>query len=131
MASAKKCDRCGKYYDIGDYGTDKCGSFVTGVGFKRQANETYTCYTDLCKDCIGDLKAFLTDTDQAVYQADGRIAKALEIAWRHGQNDGAHHKAWVIDQLVHALFYTEEDYTRWVSLYENGGEYEWDVGIAP
>lgn len=35
-------------------------------------------------------------------QAD-RIQKALDIAVRYGGNDGAHHKDWVIDQMVRAL----------------------------
>lgn len=31
------------------------------------------------------------------------IEKALEYAYRYGQIDGAHHKQWVIDQMVRAL----------------------------
>lgn len=59
MAMARKCDRCGKFYEAGDYGTSKCGSFVTGIAFKRSPGGTDTCYTDLCKDCVGDIKLFL------------------------------------------------------------------------
>lgn len=32
-----------------------------------------------------------------------RVAKAIDYAVRYGQIDGAHHKAWVIDQMVRAL----------------------------
>lgn len=32
-----------------------------------------------------------------------RITKALDYAGQYGQIDGAHHKAWVIDQVVRAL----------------------------
>lgn len=64
-----------------------------------------------------------------------RIEMALEIAWRYGQIDGAHHKAWVIDQMVRALCENEERYKNWVEAYEAplkyGEYYEWDVGIAP
>lgn len=59
MANAKKCDRCGKFYEFGDLGVSKSGSFVTGVAFKRHTNVNYDCYVDLCKDCIEDLKRFL------------------------------------------------------------------------
>ena len=32
-----------------------------------------------------------------------RITKALAIAFAYGEIDGAHHKMWVIDQMVRAL----------------------------
>ena len=70
-------------------------------------------------------------TSRVIEPATERINKALEIAWEYSQIDGAHHKAWSIDQMVRALFETEEDYKRWVSEYENDGEYYWDIGIAP
>jgi len=58
-----------------------------------------------------------------------RIEQALEVASQYGQIDGAHHKAWVIDQMVSALL--GEDYDQWVAEIEQDGEYEWDTGIAP
>jgi len=85
------------------------------------------------------------------------ILKAMEIALRYGQIDGAHHKAWVIDQMMRALTdcpmvkksgvdcnskqYEYETYGE-SALYEriirrhNAGKdgpdtYGWDVGIAP
>lgn len=63
-----------------------------------------------------------------------KIEKALEIAFNHGQTDGAHHKAWVIDQMVQAL--TGDEYPEWVAEYEGDPEdgahhYTWDKGIAP
>ena len=64
---------------------------------------------------------------------DERIKKALELAWSYGQIDGAHHKMWVIDQMVRALL-GEEKYQEFVEVYETpyGDEYwEWDTGIAP
>ncbi len=61
--------------------------------------------------------------------AEQRIKAALAIAVRYSQIDGAHHKAWSIDQMVRAL--TGNDYAAWVKEYENNDEYLWDVGIAP
>ena len=86
-----------------------------------------------------------------------KIKKALEYAIRYGGIDGAHHKDWVIDQMVRALTDcpsekkvacegTEHEYT-----YEIQGEsdeykklvadactgedgpntYSWECGIAP
>lgn len=70
-------------------------------------------------------------TSRVIEPATERINKALRIAWEYSQIDGEHHKAWTIDQMVRTLFETEEDYKRWVSEYENDGEYYWDTGIAP
>jgi hypothetical protein len=50
------------------------------------------------------------------------VTAALQIAARYGQIDGAHHKAWVIDQMVRALL--GDQYAAWVSD-------DWDEGIAP
>lgn len=64
-----------------------------------------------------------------------RIEKALKIAWQYAQIDGAHHKAWTIDQMVRALCGTKEEYNNWVEAYETpvgyDEYYEWDCGIAP
>lgn len=63
-----------------------------------------------------------------------RIAKALEIA-KGGMTDGAHHKMWVIDQMVRALHEDRVEYVRWVKELEAGEDgpktYEWDEGIVP
>lgn len=95
---------------------------------------------------------------QEGYAPDGDvlITKALEIA-KDGGIDGAHHKAWVIDQMVRALTgcpmvtrtakdangatYEYEaqgesaEYTAWVAGFRDGDDgpntYEWDCGIAP
>lgn len=70
-----------------------------------------------------------------------KIIKALEIAWQYSQIDGAHHKAWVIDQMVRALCGDEETYKLFIDAYTEPfpsevypGEmdhYSWDEGIAP
>jgi hypothetical protein len=66
-------------------------------------------------------------------KADDGAAEALNIAWRFGGIDGAHHKAWTIDQMVRAL--TGADYEQWVKDARHGEDgprsYEWDEGIAP
>ena len=58
------------------------------------------------------------------------IGLVLDLAWRYGQIDGAHHKMWVIDQMVRALCGSEEEYKKWVSKYTDD-DYDWDCGIAP
>ena len=66
-----------------------------------------------------------------------RIHRALELISSLGGIDGAHHKQWLLDQVVRTL--TGDEYTNWVRKWEigdgaEGGEgavYEWDAGIAP
>lgn len=57
-----------------------------------------------------------------------RIEKAIEIAIEYGGIDGAHHKDWVIDQMVRAL--AGDNYDQIVAdACESDGE--WDCGVAP
>lgn len=62
-----------------------------------------------------------------------RITAALHCAVKHGDTDGAHHKAWVIDQMVRHL--AGDDYEQIVAearAGEDGPEtYDWDCGIPP
>jgi hypothetical protein len=86
-----------------------------------------------------------------------RIQSALEVAIQYGGIDGAHHKSWVIDQMVRALTdcpmveatatdargnpYTfeaqceSEEYLKLVAEANDGEDgpdtYEWNTGIAP
>ena len=57
------------------------------------------------------------------------IDKVINIAYEYGQIDGAHHKTWVIDQMIRELLGTE--YDNFIKEYEEDGEYTWDIGIAP
>jgi hypothetical protein len=62
-----------------------------------------------------------------------RTAKALKVIERYGGIDGAHHKQWVLDQVVRIL--TGRKYKAWVKEMKAGDDgpetYSWDEGIAP
>jgi len=62
-----------------------------------------------------------------------RISAAIDIAVEHGGHDGAHHKDWVIDQMVRVL--AGDMYEQVVASAKNGEDgpetHEWSVGIAP
>lgn len=62
-----------------------------------------------------------------------RIELALELALEHGQTDGAHHKTWVIDQVVRVLTGDryEQVITEWCDGEDGPETYAWDEGIAP
>lgn len=59
--------------------------------------------------------------------------EAIEIAVKYGNIDGAHHKAWVIDQMVRVL--AGDKYDQIVAEAKAGEDgpdtYDWDEGIAP
>ncbi|MDA8113527.1 MAG: hypothetical protein M0Z43_02205 [Acidithiobacillus sp.] len=59
--------------------------------------------------------------------------KALDLIADYGGTDGAHHKQWLLDQVVRAL--AGDKYVDWVSEWQSGEDgphtHEWDTGIAP
>ena len=67
----------------------------------------------------------------SIYEA--RIHAALSVAEQFGGIDGAHHKAWVIDQMCRVL--AADSYDEFVADVKNGEDgpetYEWDEGNAP
>jgi hypothetical protein len=62
-----------------------------------------------------------------------KIEKAIELAVIYGGIDGAHHKDWLIDQMVRAL--AGDKYDQIVAdacAGEDGpNTFTWDCGIAP
>ena len=62
-----------------------------------------------------------------------RIADALGVIRKYGGFDGAHHKQWVLDQVVRRL--TRDGYAQWVTEQKDGedgpGTYTWEEGIPP
>lgn len=62
------------------------------------------------------------------------LAQACGVAESYGNSvDGAHHKQWVIDQMLRKLL--GEEYDEWVKQYNARATQddlaEWDCGIAP
>ncbi len=60
--------------------------------------------------------------------AQERVTVALELLRQSGGVDGAHHKAWVLDQLARVL--AGAGYAALVQGEVERG-YDWDEGIAP
>lgn len=62
-----------------------------------------------------------------------RINKAIELAVQYGGFDGAHHKDWVIDQMVRILAGERyEQIVREACDGEDGPDtYSWETGVAP
>lgn len=53
MSSAIKCDRCGKYSDVCRNGKIAFKSNVESIKWEK--------YMDLCEDCFGKVKQWLTN----------------------------------------------------------------------
>ena len=59
------------------------------------------------------------------------VGDAIDVAERFGMIDGAHHKQWVIDQMLQKLM-GQDKYKEWRDKMDSDPDYEpWDVGIAP
>lgn len=60
-----------------------------------------------------------------------RIFAAADIARRYGGIEEAHHKQWVIDQMLRTML-GEDGYRAWVATQNADPAYDpWDVGITP
>lgn len=63
-----------------------------------------------------------------------KLEKVHDLIISYGWIDGAHHKMWVLDQILQETM-TEEEYARWLADYAKGEDgphtYSWDQGIAP
>ncbi len=62
-----------------------------------------------------------------------KIEDAIGLIIQYGGVDGAHHKAWVIDQVLRILAGDEYDKViRTICAGDDGPDtYEWDKGIVP
>lgn len=60
--------------------------------------------------------------------AEAQIGQVIYLLCNYGQTDGAHHKAWVIDQVARELL--GDGYDKWVANMAADG-LTWDTGIAP
>jgi hypothetical protein len=86
---------------------------------------------DVITDYSDQIKKVITDYEKREYidHNSAKVGDALKIAYTYSQIDGAHHKAWVIDQMLRALL--EDNYSTWIKKYCYNTGFSWDVGIAP
>lgn len=75
----------------------------------------------------------LSNTGVEPLSLEDRAQAAVAIAVKYGGREGAHHKAWVIDQMVRFLAWDKyEAVVADAKAGEDGPEtYDWDVGIPP
>lgn len=67
MAIAKKCDRCGKYYDKNtEHKQNISGRLYYEDGMCFTVDEVNTDFKDLCDDCLDKLHIFLNGAELAL-----------------------------------------------------------------
>lgn len=76
MANAKKCDRCGKYYEKNEEHSFIHSGKIIGIVKKVSADETTSISYDLCDSCITDFGLFMDglkieDEDACKYTNEG------------------------------------------------------------
>ncbi len=77
----------------------------------------------------GSIGAEIDALKAALAEGEKVVEAAMTVLNNYSQIDGAHHKAWCLDQVARALM--GDGYSKWRELYENNGEYGWDEGTAP
>lgn len=68
------------------------------------------------------------NSTRLVDEATSREGQVLYLLSKHGQTDGAHHKAWVIDQVARTLL--GDQYDNWIAAMAADG-LTWSNGIVP
>lgn len=78
----------------------------------------------LCEEVVYNIKDL---------PAEERNWRAMELAVRYGSIDGAHHKTWVIDQMIRILAGNKYDaiVAEACDGEDGSNTYIWDCGIAP
>jgi len=72
-----------------------------------------------------------TPDEMMVILEHGNInERAAALALQYGMIDGAHHKQWVIDQMLRII--AGDGYSQIMEIFNSNDDYQsWDVGIAP
>jgi hypothetical protein len=104
------------------------------------------------KGYLGEFKVDIKDTPYKDYTSFDWVMYFIE---KYGQTDGDHHKAWLLDQISR-IFHgttinivkarwdngyfeyristddqTTKKYQEWVNKMTGGGDYDYEIGIAP
>lgn len=84
-------------------------------------------------DQTGCYQEWLVQETQVAENDTERIQLAVEIALDDGITESAHHKMWVIDQMLRTLLGEryEAAIAQWCDGEEGPETYQWDTGIAP
>lgn len=101
----------------------------------RQLRElSQYCATDGFEDvCVKAADLLEKEYNVKSEKVETKTIAVLSLIHDYGGIDGAHHKQWLLDQILRVL--TEDNYHKWVTEFcvgEDGPDtYEWDTGIAP
>ena len=102
----------------------------------KSSNNTVKAAPCLKSACTSNRNS-LKRRDALVKDYTLRMRKIGNLLMAYGGVDGAHHKQWLLDQVLREATYDNEGYKRWTRRFrgnydEDEGEYEyaeWDTGI--
>lgn len=113
MSTLLKCDQCGKTTEV--WGSDRNRHIWAWARLHVWDYGDTGSEHDFCSaPCLAQYAAR--------HDPDSPVAQAIRLLAEHGYTDGAHHKQWVLDQVLRLL--AGEDYGR-IAVDD------WDSGIAP
>lgn len=71
------------------------------------------------------------EVEELLAEAQTREQRVLDLIVDYGSIDGAHHKQWVLDQIIRVIIGV--NYEAFIEAYmrNDEGNVAWDVGIAP
>lgn len=115
------------YTEIARWAAQAEGKRVNSVARGSQPDTVLVIFVD------GSYRNLNADGVEMLRNSTINYREAIDIAIRYGQIDGAHHKTWVIDQMIRVLAGSEyDDIIKQACAGEDGpNTYEWDTGIAP
>lgn len=70
MSEARKCDRCGKFYEKNRVKWNYGGSITRGINVVNKDNRI-AVECDLCDSCIEDFRAFMVNYDDKEVNKNG------------------------------------------------------------
>ena len=97
------------------YQCKDCNGWVAELGELTDRENPCTC----CVRC--------KEKDKRIKQLEGDMKKIGDLISKYGYIDGAHHKQWLLDQIIRVVL--KDSYSAWA---KGDAEYPaWDTGIAP
>ncbi len=104
-------------------------NYIRGI-IKASNNNEELLVNEILKLCSKQYRLGLAQGKfDTTVEFQQRIDRAVELAYQYAHVDGGHHRIWTIDQMIRVLL--GGNYEKWISDYEEGGKYLWDIGIAP
>jgi len=113
---------------VGDIQVEIDTALVQNLKELAELVASYSLTNETQRKRIDEMLEKLTQSNRRAEAAEARESQIFLLLCGYGQTDGAHHKAWVIDQIARTLL--GDDYDKWIAKMTADG-LSWDTGIVP